>query len=91
MEKIKIESKKINVYYGDKKALSNITLDIPERKVTSLIGPSGCGKSTFLRCLNRMNDSIDICKVEGKILVDGDIRTSFVSEKPFTTKLTPFI
>ena len=72
MEKIKIESKKINVYYGNKKALSNITLDIPERKVTSLIGPSGCGKSTFLRCLNRMNDSIDICKVEGKILVDGE-------------------
>ena len=72
MEKTKIESKKINVYYGDKKALSNITLDIPEKKVTSLIGPSGCGKSTFLRCLNRMNDTIDICRIEGKILVDGE-------------------
>ena len=71
MEKIKIESKKINVYYGDKKALSNITLDIPERKVTSLIGPSGCGKSTFLRCLNRMNDVIDGCVVKGTVELDG--------------------
>ena len=72
MEKTKIESKKINVFYGDKKALSGISLDIPEKRVTSLIGPSGCGKSTFLRCLNRMNDTIDICRIEGKILVDGE-------------------
>ena len=83
MEKTKIESKKINVYYGDKKALSNITLDIPEKKVTSLIGPSGCGKSTFLRCLNRMNDTIDICRIEGKILVDG--------EDIYDTKLDPVL
>ena len=55
-----------------KKALSGISLDIPEKRVTSLIGPSGCGKSTFLRCLNRMNDTIDICRIEGKILVDGE-------------------
>lgn len=67
---VKIKSKKLNVFYGEKKALSNINLEIPERKVTSLIGPSGCGKSTFLRCLNRMNDSIEICKVEGQIFVD---------------------
>ena len=72
MEKTKIESKKISVFYGDKKALSGISLDIPEIRVTSLIGPSGCGKSTFLRCLNRMNDTIDICRIEGKILVDGE-------------------
>ena len=72
MEKTKIESKKISVFYGDKKALSGISLDIPEKRVTSLIGPSGCGKSTFLRCLNRMNDTIDICRIEGKILVDGE-------------------
>ena len=51
---------------------SGISLDIPEKRVTSLIGPSGCGKSTFLRCLNRMNDTIDICRIEGKILVDGE-------------------
>ncbi len=69
-ETVKIKSKKLNVFYGEKKALSNINLEIPERKVTSLIGPSGCGKSTFLRCLNRMNDSIEICKVEGQIFVD---------------------
>ena len=72
MEKTKIESKKISVFYGVKKALSGISLDIPEKRVTSLIGPSGCGKSTFLRCLNRMNDTIDICRIEGKILVDGE-------------------
>ena len=72
MEKTKIESKKISVFYGDKKALSGISLDIPEKRVTSLIGPSGCGKSTFLRCLNRMNDTIDICRIERKILVDGE-------------------
>ncbi len=67
---VKIKSRKLNVFYGEKKALSNINLEIPERKVTSLIGPSGCGKSTFLRCLNRMNDSIEICKIEGQIFVD---------------------
>ena len=72
MEKTKIESKKISVFYGEKKALSGISLDIPEKRVTSLIGPSGCGKSTFLRCLNRMNDTIDICRIERKILVDGE-------------------
>ena len=72
MEKTKIESKKISVFYGEKKALSGISPDIPEKRVTSLIGPSGCGKSTFLRCLNRMNDTIDICRIEGKILVDGE-------------------
>ena len=67
---IKIKSKKISVFYGDKKALDSINLEIPEKKVTSLIGPSGCGKSTFLRCLNRMNDTIDTCRIEGKILID---------------------
>ena len=69
-EKVKIKSKKISVFYGDKKALDSINLEIPEKKVTSLIGPSGCGKSTFLRCLNRMNDTIDICRIEGEILID---------------------
>jgi phosphate transport system ATP-binding protein len=69
-EKVKIKSKKVSVFYGDKKALDSINLEIPEKKVTSLIGPSGCGKSTFLRCLNRMNDTIDICRVEGDIFID---------------------
>ena len=70
----KIEAKKVNVFYGDKQALFDINMDIPERQVTALIGPSGCGKSTFLRCLNRMNDVIEICKVEGEIKInDYDI------------------
>ena len=72
MEKNKIESKKVSVFYNDKKALNEITLSIPEKKVTSLIGPSGCGKSTFLRCINRMNDTIEECRMTGKILIDGD-------------------
>ena len=70
-ERVKIKSKKISVFYGDKKALDSINLEIPEKKVTSLIGPSGCGKSTFLRCLNRMNDTIDICRIEGEIFIDN--------------------
>ena len=70
-EKVKIKSKKVSVFYGDKKALDSINLEIPEKKVTSLIGPSGCGKSTFLRCLNRMNDTIDICRIEGEIFIDN--------------------
>ena len=70
----KIEAKKVNVFYGDKQALFDINMNIPERQVTALIGPSGCGKSTFLRCLNRMNDVIDICNVEGEIKInDYDI------------------
>ena len=70
-ERVKIKSKKVSVFYGDKKALDSINLEIPEKKVTSLIGPSGCGKSTFLRCLNRMNDTIDICRIEGEIFIDN--------------------
>ncbi|WP_244313752.1 phosphate ABC transporter ATP-binding protein PstB [Stappia sediminis] len=62
---------KVCVFYGDKQALFDIDLDIRERQVTALIGPSGCGKSTFLRCLNRMNDTIDICRVAGDITLDG--------------------
>ena len=69
---IKMTSKDVIVHYGAKQALNGITLDIPERQVTALIGPSGCGKSTYLRCLNRMNDTIDSAKVAGKILLDGE-------------------
>ena len=61
----------LDFYYGPTKALSNINLEIQPRKVTALIGPSGCGKSTFLRCLNRMNDTIKGTRVEGKILLNG--------------------
>lgn len=61
----------LDFYYGNFKALSNINIEIEPRKVTALIGPSGCGKSTFLRCLNRMNDTIPGTRVQGKILMDG--------------------
>lgn len=72
--KIKVED--FNFYYGEKKALDNINLQIEERRITALIGPSGCGKSTFLRSLNRMNDFISDVKYEGKILInDNDILT----------------
>ncbi|MEQ1789846.1 MAG: phosphate ABC transporter ATP-binding protein PstB [Rickettsiales bacterium] len=66
----KIITKNINVFYGEKQALFDLNISIPENSVTALIGPSGCGKSTFLRCINRMNDTIDSCRVEGEILVD---------------------
>ena len=68
--KVKISSKNLNVYYGHKQALFDVNLDLHEKEVTALIGPSGCGKSTFIRCINRMNDVIDICKVEGTIKID---------------------
>lgn len=61
----------LNLYYGDFQALKNITLEIPEHQITALIGPSGCGKSTLLRCLNRMNDTIGTCRIEGKVLLQG--------------------
>ncbi|MCD6289600.1 MAG: phosphate ABC transporter ATP-binding protein [Anaerolineae bacterium] len=69
MPKIQVEN--LSFYYGDKLALSDISMDIEDRQITALIGPSGCGKSTFLRCLNRMNDTIPRTRVEGRILLDG--------------------
>jgi len=68
----KVTAQGVNVYYGDKQALKNVNLDIPSNMVTALIGPSGCGKSTFLRCLNRMNDVVDGCRIEGSITLDGE-------------------
>ena len=65
-----IESKRLNLWYGEKQALKNINLRIPKNKITALIGPSGCGKTTFLRCINRMNDLIITVRVEGEIIYD---------------------
>ena len=65
-------TKRVSVFYGDKQAIKDVNLEIFENQVTSLIGPSGCGKSTFLRCINRMNDTIDICRITGKVLIDND-------------------
>ena len=68
---VKMKGRNVCVYYGDKQALFDVDLDVREKNVTALIGPSGCGKSTFLRCLNRMNDTIDGCRVTGDITLDG--------------------
>src|ERR1700759_1314805 len=67
----KVKATSVNVFYGQKQALFDVSLDMAERSVTALIGPSGCGKSTFLRSINRMNDTIENCRVEGIIQIDG--------------------
>ncbi|WP_135078204.1 phosphate ABC transporter ATP-binding protein PstB [Terasakiella sp. SH-1] len=69
-DEVKISARDVRVKYGEKEALFGINLDMPKGKVTSFIGPSGCGKSTFLRCINRMNDTIDTCSVTGEIMID---------------------
>ena len=69
--KSKITIDNLNLWYGDKQALIDVSLEIPENKITALIGPSGCGKSTLIRCLNRMNDIIDCCKTTGEINFEG--------------------
>ncbi len=69
--KIEIESRGLNLWYGDAQALKDITIAMPENKVTAIIGPSGCGKSTFIRCINRMNDLIKDCRVTGELLFEG--------------------
>ncbi|WP_196138847.1 phosphate ABC transporter ATP-binding protein PstB [Aliikangiella sp. G2MR2-5] len=68
----KMSMRNVNVFYGEKQAIKDVSLDLAKNQVTALIGPSGCGKSTFLRCLNRMNDTIPICRVEGELKLDGD-------------------
>jgi phosphate transport system ATP-binding protein len=68
----KITARGVDVFYGQAHAIKEVNVDILDNTVTAFIGPSGCGKSTFLRCLNRMNDTIDICRVKGEILLDGE-------------------
>ncbi|RLJ36139.1 phosphate ABC transporter ATP-binding protein (PhoT family) [Litoreibacter meonggei] len=70
-KEIKISAQGVDVFYGDTHAIKNVDLEIENKAVTAFIGPSGCGKSTFLRCINRMNDTIDICRVTGDILLEG--------------------
>ncbi|WP_288744095.1 phosphate ABC transporter ATP-binding protein, partial [uncultured Rheinheimera sp.] len=70
-EKIKLQVNDLKLYYGDALALKSVNMTIPEKRVTAFIGPSGCGKSTLLRCFNRMNDLVDICRIEGEILMDS--------------------
>jgi phosphate transport system ATP-binding protein len=70
VENPRMSTTDVNVYYGEKHAIKHVDLDIGKNEVVSMIGPSGCGKSTYLRCLNRMNDTIDICRVTGKLYLD---------------------
>ncbi|MGI9388879.1 MAG: phosphate ABC transporter ATP-binding protein PstB [Boseongicola sp.] len=72
MDDIKFAASNVNVYYGDNHAIKDVSVEIEDKTVTALIGPSGCGKSTFLRCLNRMNDTIPIARIEGDIRLDGE-------------------
>ena len=71
MDKNKISVRNLDLHYGDFKALKNINIEIPEKKITAFIGPSGCGKSTLLKSLNRMNDLVENCRIKGEILLDG--------------------
>jgi len=68
----KVDCRSIDVFYGDTQAIFDISMAIRDRSVTAFIGPSGCGKSTFLRCINRMNDTIDTARVDGEVLIDGE-------------------
>lgn len=72
MNDSKISAKGVQVYYGDTHAIKDVSVEIGDKTVTAFIGPSGCGKSTFLRCLNRMNDTVSIARVSGEILLDGN-------------------
>ena len=69
---VKMSARDVDLFYGSKQALKKVSADFTERSITALIGPSGCGKSTFLRCLNRMNDLIDSCKISGEVELDGE-------------------
>ncbi|WP_435372745.1 phosphate ABC transporter ATP-binding protein PstB [Pseudoteredinibacter isoporae] len=71
VENAKMSMRDVNVFYAEKQAIFNVGLDIGKNEVVAMIGPSGCGKSTFLRCLNRMNDTIDICRVQGSLTLEG--------------------
>ena len=78
----------VNVHYGEKHAIKNINLDVGKGEVLAMIGPSGCGKSTFLRCLNRMNDTVRECRVTGEILLDGeDINASHIDVVPLRARV----
>ena len=84
----RMRAENVHVHYGDKHAIQNVTIDIGANEVVAFIGPSGCGKSTFLRCLNRMNDTIDICRVEGRIELDGkDIYDPSVDVVPLRARV----
>lgn len=67
-----IETKDLHLWYGSFEALKGVTMEIPEQQITALIGPSGCGKSTYLKTLNRMNDLVEGCRIEGRVTLEGE-------------------
>jgi phosphate transport system ATP-binding protein len=88
VENPRMTCREVNVYYGEKKAINNVSIDIARNEVIAMIGPSGCGKSTFLRCLNRMNDTIEGCRVTGDIKLDGmDIHDKKVDVVPLRARV----
>jgi phosphate transport system ATP-binding protein len=85
---IKVAARRVNVFYGEKQALFDCSLEIPDASVTAFIGPSGCGKSTFLRCLNRMTDVVRDARVEGRIVIDGvDVNDRAVDPAPLRARV----
>lgn len=87
-DKAKIKVRNVNVFYGEKQAIFDVNFDIGSHEVVALIGPSGCGKSTFLRCLNRMNDTIENCRLDGRILLDeADIYAPQVDVVPLRARV----
>jgi phosphate transport system ATP-binding protein len=88
VENPRMVCRNVNVYYGDKQAIKNVSIDIGRNEVLAMIGPSGCGKSTFIRCLNRMNDTIEGCRVTGEIVLDGfDIHGKDVDVVPLRAQV----
>ena len=88
VDNAKMSMRNVDVFYGDKQAIHGVDLDIGANEVIAMIGPSGCGKSTFLRCLNRMNDTIEICKVSGQLLLEGqDIYNSKLDVVPLRARV----
>lgn len=88
VENPRMTCREVNVYYGEKKAINNVSIDIACNEVIAMIGPSGCGKSTFLRCLNRMNDTVEGCRVTGDIRIDGlDIHDRNVDVVPLRARV----
>jgi phosphate transport system ATP-binding protein len=88
VDNARMSCREVNVYYAEKQAIKNVSLDIGRNEVIAMIGPSGCGKSTFLRCLNRMNDTIEACRVSGEIIMDGkDINSKDIDVVPLRAQV----